>query len=320
MPALVALLLALLPRAQDSVAVGSFAIRGQLVTEGASRPASGVTVLLFKADGTTVGQTLTDDTGKFQFRGLTKGSYEVSVALDGQPPMRERVAMNTQNQIYDVHFYLRGAAGADPAGGTVQLAYLRLPAAARADFDRALARSRGGKHRESVDALRKVLARVPDFAPAHNQLGIELYSLGNRAEAGAAFRAAIEADPRSAHAHANLGKLLNEAGEHLQAIEALKNAVVLDSASALGFFQLGIAYYQLGSLQVSESYLKRAIQLDAERRYPVRLELANLYLKRGEPALASEQIRAFIAENPGAPQLEAARRTLEKLAAAARKP
>src|SRR5437867_7524907 len=307
--------------AQDSVAVGNYAIQGSVASEVATLPASGLTVLLFKSDGTTVGQTRTDDTGKFRFRGLTKGAYEVVVQLDDRPSLRELVAMNTQNQIYDIQFYIRPAsAEARPENATVNLAYLQLPRALRGEFDRAVRWSGEGKHEKSVASLKKVVAAQPDFAPAFNQMGIDLYSLGRRSEAAQAFQRASELDSRSPHAFVNLGKLMNEAGDHLQAIEFLKTGVTVDPVSPLGFFQLGVAYYHLNSLQVAEIYLRRALELDGDRRYPVRLELANLHLKRGQTRLAAEQLRAFLAESPSSPQAAQARGTLEKLASARAKP
>src|SRR5439155_232542 len=112
---------------QDSVGVGSYAIQGAVVSEVSTLPPSGLTVALFKSDGTTVGQTRTDDTGKFRFRGLTKGTYEVVVTLEGRAPLRELVAMNTQNQIYEVQFYVRPDAPVSRSErSAVNVAYLRL--------------------------------------------------------------------------------------------------------------------------------------------------------------------------------------------------
>jgi tetratricopeptide (TPR) repeat protein len=308
---------------QDSVGVGYFSIQGSLVTESTTVPATGVTVLLFKGDGTTVGQTRTDDTGKFQFRGLTKGTYEVIVQVEHRSPMREIIAMNTQNQIYQVLFYLRPPNAQKPeqnAVATVNIAYLQLSRGVRDEFDRAVRWTDEGKYDKSVKALMKVLAREPGFGPAHNQLGINLYNLGRPQEAVKAFLQAIAVDPQYSHALTNAGKVFNESGDYLKAIEFLKSGVTYDTSSALGFFQLGIAYYHLNSLQVAESYLKKALQLDLYRRYPVRLELANLYLKRGLPAPASEHLKAFIEENPNAPQVTQAKQALAKLLLSPAKP
>src|SRR5439155_5429505 len=179
---LLALLVTVTP--QDSVAVGSYAIRGSVASEVATPAASGLTVVLLKSDGTTVGQTLTDDTGKFRFHGLTKGAYEVVVRLEGRAPLRELVAMNTQNQIYEVQLYVRPDPGERrPGGPTVNLAYLRLPRSVRSEFDRAVRASGEGKHDKSLASLEKVVAAQPDFAAAHNQMGIDLYNLGRRDEA-----------------------------------------------------------------------------------------------------------------------------------------
>ena len=301
---------------QDSIGVGHYVVQGTVVSEMGTPAARGLIVALLKSDGTNVGRTWTDDTGRFRFRGLTKGAYEVVVEIEGRVPLREQVAMNTQNQVYDVQIYVRPRAAERRASGeAVDVSYLKLPNSVRAQFDRAVQASGEGKYARSVELLAKVVAAQPDFAPAHNQMGIDLYNLGRREEAARAFRRASELEPRSAHAFVNLGKLLNESGDYLEAIELLKAGVTADPASCPGFFQLGVAYYHLNSLLVAESYLRRALELDSERRFPVRLELANLYLKRKQAQLAAEQLRAFLAESPQAPQAPEVRRTLEKLAA-----
>jgi tetratricopeptide (TPR) repeat protein len=301
---------------QNSLGVGNFIIQGNLISDASGIPVNGVTVALYK-DGSSLGQTRTDDTGRFQFRGLIKGRYEVVANLERHPPIRELVAMNTQNQIYHVSLYVRS--GADPkdgeraAGSTVDLAYLRLPRKAQQEFERALRSSNEGQYERSVRSLRTVLELEPNFSPAHNQLGINLYLLGRRQEAAQAFLKATQLDTCYAHAFFNLGKLLNESGDHLGAIEFLRAGLACDFKSALGFFQLGIAYYQLNSLQVAESYLKKALELDSDHTHPIRLELANLYLKRGEKPSAAAQLNAFLQENPDAPQAAQARQALESL-------
>jgi tetratricopeptide (TPR) repeat protein len=301
---------------QDSLGVGNFIIHGNLINEASGIPVNAVTVALYK-DGLSVGQTRTDDTGKFQFRGLTKGRYEVVANLERHPPVRELVAMNTQNQVYHVSLYARSVTdpkdGQRAASSTVDLAYLRLPRKAQQEFERALRSSNEGNYDRSVRSLRTVLELEPNFSPAHNQLGINLYLLGRRQEAAQAFLKATQLDTCYSHAFVNLGKLLNESGDHLGAIEFLRAGVACDFKSALGFFQLGIAYYQLNSLQVAESYLKKALELDSDHTHPIRLELANLYLKRGEKPSAAAQLTAFLQENPDAPQATQVRKTLQQL-------
>ena len=178
--------------------------------------------------------------------------------------MRELVAMNTQNQIYEVQFYVRPDAPVNRSErSAVNVAYLRLPRSVRGEFDRAVRWSGEGKHEKSVTSLKKVVALEPGFAPAHNQMGIDLYNLRRSEEAAQAFRRAIQLDPRSAHAFVNLGKLLNESGNHLEAIEFLKAGVSVDPGSCLGFFQLGIAYYQANRYPEARTALQEAAALNS---------------------------------------------------------
>jgi cellulose synthase operon protein C len=61
----------------------------------------------------------------------------------------------------------------------------------------------------SEDALRKVLAQVPDNADAWNELGIVLRQAGKFADARAAYDKALAANANHAGAHRNLGVLLD---------------------------------------------------------------------------------------------------------------
>lgn len=106
-------------------------------------------------------------------------------------------------------------------------------------------------------ALRRETARFPDFAAAHNTLGVALVSQGRRSDALAAFLAAVQADPRHVEARQNAAGVLWTLGRGAEAAEHLQHALRLKP-------ELAKAPYFLSQLVWTEISLCR--WADAEPR------------------------------------------------------
>jgi Tfp pilus assembly protein PilF len=72
---------------------------------------------------------------------------------------------------------------------------------------------------EAEASYRQAISLKPDYAEAHNNLGITLIELGRLDEAEASLRQAIALKSDLADAHSNLGKTLRELGRHCEGIE-----------------------------------------------------------------------------------------------------
>ncbi|HYJ47550.1 MAG TPA: tetratricopeptide repeat protein, partial [Pyrinomonadaceae bacterium] len=62
-----------------------------------------------------------------------------------------------------------------------------------------------GQSREAIESLKQAIALRPDYAEAHNSLGVAYYKLKRYREATAAFTEAIRLKPDFALARYNLG-------------------------------------------------------------------------------------------------------------------
>lgn len=93
--------------------------------------------------------------------------------------------------------------------------YLGQEAQGRGDIDNA------------IKDYREAARLQPDYAPAHNNLGVILYSQGKIDEAIPHFQAALDSRPDYAAAHDNLGLALQAQGRLVEAIEHYKAALAL---------------------------------------------------------------------------------------------
>jgi len=98
----------------------------------------------------------------------------------------------------------------EPAG-TVSAARLRHrpPKAARKGYEKALKLLQNGRPEESATELEKAIALDPDYAEAHNDLGVAYIRLGRNPEAASEFRRAIALLPGESIPHSNLAWVLS---------------------------------------------------------------------------------------------------------------
>lgn len=83
------------------------------------------------------------------------------------------------------------------------------------------------RHGEAAESLARAAALRPDLAAIHSNLGLALARLARFAEAAASHRRAIELQPDLAQAHNNLAMALKELGEAEEAITHYRRAIKL---------------------------------------------------------------------------------------------
>ncbi|MDQ2988075.1 MAG: tetratricopeptide repeat protein, partial [Pseudomonadota bacterium] len=116
-----------------------------------------------------------------------------------------------------------------------------------------------------------MIAARPEFAPAHNNLGVVLKAQGRCAEAAAAYRRCLALAPDFAECWINLGNALRDSGDRQAAMTAYREALLLSPQSNDAHDQLGQALVNSG---------RQAEALDVYRRWqaqdPDNLGIAHL--------------------------------------------
>jgi Tfp pilus assembly protein PilF len=103
----------------------------------------------------------------------------------------------------------------------------RVPNAAKQSYQRALGLSGGNNAMGAAKELEKAIGRDPEFAPAHNNLGVQYAWMGKYRQAEAQFRRTIELMPESAVGYSNLALVLLQFGNPEEAELNLRRAVQL---------------------------------------------------------------------------------------------
>jgi Flp pilus assembly protein TadD len=152
------------------------------------------------------------------------------------------------------------------------------------DLDRALA------------LLEGLVSDHPDFAEAHNYLGVVYARLGRAEEAGREFSRVLELDPSSASAENNLGSLYLARGDGAEAARHLDRALDLDPGSASAWNGLGVARARAGDLEGAVAAWRRAVEL-SPAQFEAMLNLA-LALSDSSRQAAIPYLERFVREAP----------------------
>ncbi len=149
----------------------------------------------------------------------------------------------------------------------------------------------GASGGEVTAAFREAIRLRPDFAAAHNNLGLVLVQSGDDAAGIAAFREAVRLDKDFADAHANLGAALVPTDAE-EAVRELEKAVALAPDSVKARFNLAAAYgaspAQGPAKEIEQ--LQKVIELDPTFAR-ARVALGKAYLRDGKVKEAVEQLQ-----------------------------
>ena len=140
------------------------------------------------------------------------------------------------------------------------------------------------------------LAKKPDDANIHFQLGYAYTALRQFLDAKSEYESAIALDPKMAPAYLNLGLTLLDS-DPAAAVEPLQKAVELAPSQAEPKYVLGAALERSGKSALAIEQYRAAEKLD-EKHFETRLALGRILLKSNQPGEAESQFRAALVLRP----------------------
>ncbi len=118
-----------------------------------------------------------------------------------------------------------------------------------------------GEYQKAMSSYEKAIQIQPNYAAAHYNLGLAFYALGKHQKAMSSYERAIQIQPNYVDAHYNLGNTLKELGEHQKAMSSYEKAIQINPNHVDAHNNLGLAFYALGEHQKAMSSYEKAIQI-----------------------------------------------------------
>lgn len=167
---------------------------------------------------------------------------------------------------------------------------------------------RNADYRNEIAIWSDTVAKRPNNARAHNNLGHALFSEGKLIEASARFAEAVRLKPGYADAYNNLGTVLQASGKLEQAAGAYREALRREPDLPGPYNNLGAMLFAQGNVAGAITHYEHAVRLNpnfAEARYNLALAL----VQAGKPDQALPHLELAGRLRPDDPDV---RRELER--------
>ena len=296
---------------------------GEAVYElsGQVRPEGTASLTLFGATTPFHAFTISEDSGRFLFRKLEAGAYTLAIYVPGRGEARKTVEIGpgtadghgrvvVRRELRDSDFVYGDIVRQEHSVSASELA---IPDKAFREYQEAQKSLGKRDAAAAVKHLEQAVTVAPQFANAWNELGTIAYQTQQFARAEECFREALKQDPKAYEPLVNLGGVLVTVHKLDEAWKFNGFAVLERPGDALANSQMGMTYFGMGDLDRAVTYLEKARRLDPAHFSHPQLLLAEIHLRRNEPAAAADSLEDFLAHHPDWPQAAKMRETIDGL-------
>ncbi len=294
---------AILIAAAPTFAQGQHTLQGKVSYPNGMSPSNPVKVTL-TFNGRRIYEIFTDLSGRFNFGGVMRGTYQLTAEGDGETfettsVYAEVSAYGSAPQTFTQNIQLTlkqrkqvlaaDVVSADSTG-------VNVPERARKAYEKGVKSADSNKAEEAIKHLQESILAHPTFYAAHILMGEQYGKLQRYDESVAAYQKAIELKNDAPDGHVGLGITFVKQKKYTEAIAPLRRGVELSKQSSTPYLFLGLAEMFTGDYAAAETDLLRANEIT--KTPLVHLYLANLYELKGEPAKAIQRLKAFLKEYP----------------------
>jgi tetratricopeptide (TPR) repeat protein len=322
-PALLALLLcggSVAARAFQLGAVtpgGGFVVFGR-VSLPDGKPARRVPVYLESGNGLKR-DTLTNEEGNYEFRGLQAGRFRVWATNPNVPEQYSDPAQSDSTRSYNnrlqIDVYLRLPLHKDKEvkPGTVSAieAAQNVPKPARKAYEQGLKMQKDNQAEKALIAFNQAIELYPEYFQALTERANLLMQQNKLPEAEADFARALKINGKYAPALRGIGFCQIQQKNFAAAVSNLENAFVLEPSVPMTLMLLGYANLSLKRYEEAKQCLQQALKLGAESVPRAHVYLAEVFAHDGSFKEAADEIHAYLKAKPDAPD----KASLEKMEA-----
>jgi tetratricopeptide (TPR) repeat protein len=269
---------------------------------GQSVPA-GVTVRLETNEGMIGGQQPVNTAGYFEFVGLAKTHYRLTVTAPGFQPFEQDLNLGLVGNKLVVSVQLSPAPKSKALPPPVSRSFTdnNAPKNARKEYEKGDRALRGGNLSDARSHFEKSVKEYPCYTRAQTDLALVLSATNQFAESEAALKKALECDPDYLDTYHELGQLYHNEKKYRDSEVILQEGLRRSPASWQFYYQLGADHYHLGQYGKAEQEYLKAESLSSTVPAEIHVKLADVYLKQSAYDKAYAEMQAYVRAEPNGP-------------------
>jgi Tfp pilus assembly protein PilF len=248
--------------------------------------------------GLPIDHTTSNPDGRFEFRGVAAGSYNILVKTQAGDVVGVQYVSNIQVNP-QVHVQIAETAPVKPISGTVPVSALQhhAPRQAVQEMKAAMKASQAGDSESAQEHLLAAIRLDPDFSEAHTNLGAQYTRAKKLDLAYTEFQTALRLGPRGAMQYCNLAVIDLAMKRRAEAEQGVRQALAVDSRNPQSNALLGEI---LAAKPESYDEAVKHLKLAAEEIPSAMFLLAQLYASHGHKQDAIAALESYQQTAPAA--------------------
>jgi tetratricopeptide (TPR) repeat protein len=287
-------------------AQGTFIVFGR-VSLPDGRPAYRVKVYVEGSSGFNR-DTISDDSGNYEFRGLTSGRYRVSAKNPDVPEQYSDPAESDTTRAYNnrlqinvsLRLPMHGEKGVKPGTVSVTDAAQSIPRQARRNYDQGVRFQKENQPDKAMVEFNHAIELYPDYFQALTDRAQLYMSRNQLAEAEADFNRSLKINEKYAPSLRGAGYCQIQQRKFEDAVATLEKAIALEPGVALSHMLLGYANLSLNKYDEAATALQQAIKLSPQSAARAHVYLAEVYSHENKYKEAADEIRVYLQAKPDA--------------------
>ena len=287
---------------------GGFAIFGRVrLPDG--RPATARMKVFIEAANGLRRDTLSDDQGNYEFRGMSGGRYRVYATNPDAPeqycdPIEADTTRSYSNRLQvDINLKLplhKEKKDVNPGIVSAAEAAQNIPKPALKAYEQGLKLQKDDKGEQALTAFNQAIELYPEYFQALTERANLLMGRSQLTEAAADFERALRLNDKYSPALRGLGYCQIQQKQFEAAASNLERAFVIEPKVPLTLLLLGYANLSLGRFEPAKQCLQEALKLGPETAARAHVYLAEVFAHEQKFKEAADSIRRYLTLKPDA--------------------
>jgi tetratricopeptide (TPR) repeat protein len=279
-------------------------LTGTVFSEKTKRAVDQANVRLCDTGGNLLTQTITNDSGQFDFRQIRRSNYILTVDAAGYQSYALHVELSFASD-RGISIYLKPDPS-DPAANVpaanISAHEMSMPSKARDLL------ASGGKKlyadknpQAALIDFQQAISIAPGFYEAYFQIGMAYLTLGTREDAEKNFRKSIEvSNDKYGEPVIGLASFLIDKGDLAQSESMTRHGLELSPNSWFGYYQLGRILFAENKIADAQKSAEQARSLSPNAALVYRL-LSNIHLTQKDYPALLQDLDSYIKLDPDSP-------------------